>query len=296
MHEPGIGTLVTFNPASVYFETPLAELAQRLLDCGFHHWPVLDADRRVVGILSDADIARHFSARAAARAASNKNSAAPPREMRAFDIMSARVTVIEMSTSWQTALATLVEQQVHSLPVVDDGVLIGIVTSSDFLREYSQNQMTGSRQSVAAFMTKASEPIEADTDLDTARTAMLASGHTHLAVVKGECPLGVISRRTLHMARCAQLVREAMHGDKETKPMLVRELIRTAPTVKPGDRLGTAAHLMVDFGVQAVAVVNQAHRLLGVVSEDELLRAMLSAQRESQSQKSGVVHFRTCSK
>ena len=123
MHEPGLGTLVTFNPASVHVDTPLAELAQRLLDCGFHHWPVLDSDRRVVGIISDADIARHFSACAAARAASSNTSAAPQRELRAFDMMSARVTMIEMSTPWQTALATLVEQQVHSLPVVDDGGL-----------------------------------------------------------------------------------------------------------------------------------------------------------------------------
>jgi CBS domain-containing protein len=294
MNEAGLGTLVTFNPAAVHFEAPLDDLAQRLFDNGFHHWPVVDGARRVVGIISDADIARHFSALAAARMTSER-TASPTYSVLARDIMSPRVATIELTASWRTALAMLIEQDVHSLPVVDDGVLVGIVTSFDFLREFSQGQLSNYRDSVAAIMTKTAETIECSDDLETARAAMLTSGHTHLAVVKGECPLGVVSRRTLHKARCAQLVREAMPTSGSVKPVVVRDLVRTAPTVKPGDRVATAAQLLVDFGVQAVAVVNQTHRLLGVLSEDELLRAMLKAESEDNSRRPNA-YFRACSK
>jgi CBS domain-containing protein len=298
MNDLGLGTLVTFNPSSVQLDTPLAELAQRLLDCGFHHWPVVDRDRRVVGIISDVDVTRHFSASASAHALDRAANVSPLRDAVALDIMSSRVATIDLSTPWRDALATLVEQQVHSLPVVDDGVLVGIVTSSDFLREFSQGELPGSRDPVAAAMTKTTETIEADADLELARSLMLASGQTHLVVVKGECPLGVISRRMLHKARCAQLVREAMGSSTIEQATYARQLVRTAPTVKPGDRLATAAQLMVDFGVQAVAVVNQAHRMLGVVSDDDLLRAMLAGDKEQNSrrQEATTGYFRTCSK
>ena len=82
------------------------------------------------------------------------------------------------------------------------------------------------------------------------------------------------------MAKCRQLLEESLAAESPRSETRVLELVKTAPTVKPGDRLAQAAALMVQHSVQAVAVVNQASKLLGVLSEDEILSAALAGLQD----------------
>jgi Mg/Co/Ni transporter MgtE len=50
-----------------------------------------------------------------------------------------------------------------------------------------------------------------------------------------------------------------------------------APPVKPGQRMFEAAVVMVQEDLPASVVINQANRLMGLVSEDDVLRAMHDA-------------------
>jgi CBS domain-containing protein len=59
-------------------------------------------------------------------------------------------------------------------------------------------------------------------------------------------------------------------------PAVVR-IMHRAPPVRPGQRLFEAALVMVQEGLPAAVVINQANRLMGLVTEDDLLRVMHDA-------------------
>ena len=52
-------------------------------------------------------------------------------------------------------------------------------------------------------------------------------------------------------------------------------VLRKTPAFRPGQRLNEAAALMVEHGLSALAVTNQANRYLGIITADEILKVML---------------------
>lgn len=51
-----IGQIMTVNPFVVRAETPIVEVVRRLSDAGMHHVPVVDENRRVLGMLTQSDL------------------------------------------------------------------------------------------------------------------------------------------------------------------------------------------------------------------------------------------------
>lgn len=51
-----VGDVATSNPVAVAEETPLAECARLLRESGFRHLPVVDAERRPLGMISSRDL------------------------------------------------------------------------------------------------------------------------------------------------------------------------------------------------------------------------------------------------
>ena len=84
-----------------------------------HHVLIVDAERKLVGILSDRDILR----------VANRED-----RVEVGAIMSPPTHTVTPSTSVAQALSVMMDAKVHALPVVDDtGQPVGIVTSTDFL-------------------------------------------------------------------------------------------------------------------------------------------------------------------
>ena len=270
-----LGMLVTYNPIAVCVDETLEQLANRVQGSGFHHWPVVDDNRRLIGIVSESDIVRHYAARrAAADVLAGQGGELNP--VLAEDIMSPRVISTEMHATRSEVLDRMVTHAIHSLPVVDSGQLVGIVTSTDILREFSTGELCENREPVSRRMTKTEDWVDAAATLDEARMELVASGLPYLPVTKGECPLGVISQRMLRTAKCHQMLEDALCAGQSESSERILSLVQSAPTIKPGERLTKAAALMVDYKVQAIAVVSQGSKLFGVISEDEILRAALA--------------------
>ena len=109
--------------------------------------------------------------------------------------------------------------------------------------------------------------VEADATLWDAWQLLFVSGLRHLVVLDiGETSLGVISDRVL----LAQIPATPEHLQSRT----VRDVIRPLPhlLVLPSDHPTKAAALLTEHAVEAVPVVNEAGRLLGIVSESDLVR------------------------
>jgi len=57
-------------------------------------------------------------------------------------IVSRQLVTVDHLASPRRALQLLIDYQIQSLPVLQNGKLLGIVTTDDFLREFSYGQMT----------------------------------------------------------------------------------------------------------------------------------------------------------
>jgi CBS domain-containing protein len=186
--------------------------------------------------------------------------------------MSRQVRTISAQSSAHEALQLLVENRFHALPVVDGERLVGIISSRDFVREFSYGEMPASRDLIVTRLAAVSQTIEAEATLDEAFLAMHDSGVSGLAVLSEGLPVGVVSQRDILRARLS--FEEDGAGVFAAEPPTVARIVRTSPAIRPGQRLCEAAAAMVEQSLPAVTIVNQASRLLGIVTEDDILQVM----------------------
>ena len=58
MIQAELGTVVTYNPLSLSVDNTLVDILRLWTAMEFHDWPVIDDERRLVGLLSEGDIIR----------------------------------------------------------------------------------------------------------------------------------------------------------------------------------------------------------------------------------------------
>ena len=268
----GLGTLITYNPWTVGPATPLDEVAARLQALGIHHVAVVDDSRRVLAMLSETDLVRVRQQKCMATTHGDSGDGdTGPYFVR--DVMSPEAITIAHTAGFADALQLLVQHRIHALPVVEGEQLVGMITSRDFLRELSYGETPESRDAISMHLRPAAESLEPDVTLDEALLTMHETGTSVLAVAKGGCPLGVVSQRDILRTKYAE--DELGLGG----PVAVMPLVRQSPAIRPGQRLCDAAAAIVEGSLPGVTIVNQANRLLGVLSEDDLLRLMYDGAR-----------------
>ena len=273
-----LGTLVTYNPWSVAPTALLEEVAARFEELGIHHVAVVDSDRRAIGMLSETDLLRARQAQRLALVAAGVSDTDDAPLVFARDVMSRDILSIPTSANFRQALDLLLQRRIHALPVVEQGRLLGMVTSRDFIREFSYGELSGAREQVASLLkSKPPEAISPDSSLDDALLTMHDSGVACLAVVQGDCPVGVVSQRDIVREKCRLDEQEDLH--QGVRPAgSIKQVTRNSPAIRSGQRLCEAAAAIIDHSLPAVTVVNQANRLLGLITEDDLLQVLYDGQ------------------
>ncbi len=275
MDSSELGTIATYNPFTITPETPLLEAARLVDELKIYQLPVIDDDGRLVGMLSDGDLLSAVGERSLAVSVAGPFSFDKTfQDFRVSDAMTRRVVTIPHQTRPAEALRLLLQYDLHSAPVVDGERLIGIVSTTDFMRELSYGTTHFSREPVSRFVQKPREPISWDDSLDTAAETMKTNETDYVVVERGDLPLGVLSRRTAHATKYHQVF--ANLQGRPIAEMPVGQLMSSALICRPSQRLCDAVGIMVEGNSQALAVVNQANSLMGVISESALLRDMLS--------------------
>ena len=278
MSGTSLGTLITYNPWSVGPTALLAEIGERFHELRVHHVPVVDSDRRVVGMLSETDLLRARQSQRAVLVGAGVSDTDDAPLVFARDVMSKDVVSISTTATAAEALALLLQRQIHALPVVESGRLVGLISSRDFLREFSYGELECARDSVASLLTaKAQEALEPTATLDQALMAMHDAGVSCLAVARGDCPLGVLSQCDIVREKCRLDEQEEHHQEMRPAPTILR-IVRNSPAIRSGQRLCEAAAAMIEHALPAVTVVNQSNRLLGLITEDGLLKVLYDAQ------------------
>ncbi len=113
--------VMTPNPQCCTAETPLNEVAKLMVeyDCG--EIPVVDASKKLIGVVTDRDIVCRVVAK-------GQN----PCGITAQECMTQPVVSVTEDTSLETVLNTMEENQIRRVPVVDStGCCCGIIAQAD---------------------------------------------------------------------------------------------------------------------------------------------------------------------
>ena len=125
--------IMTKDLQTITVKTPLSEVGKIFANSLFHHLPVISGSK-LVGMLSFTDLMR----------VSFKDSFGVSAEQAVYELLDHTLSVEQVMTQNVTTISTkqtireaaeiLVDSKFHALPVVDDGELVGMVTSADLLK------------------------------------------------------------------------------------------------------------------------------------------------------------------
>jgi len=290
------GTLITYNPVTVSPGDSIAQVLRLMEECETHHMPVVDDDFRVLGIISDLDVARCLESGdgpdALHRRSGSRSDVRSSREdslicrepyddslPNAGEMMTRTVTALESDLAPLVALQAILDKRFHSIPITSDGRLAGIVTSSDFLREFAVLAPSLARSPIAKAMSPWRPTISIESGCDAARQLMTANHAEYVGVTEGVRPRGVVSARRLRRANRLELIADgSFAGDDQlmlNEVASLAEVVGAEPeTIIALHSLGEAATLLYDRKLDGLAVVDDSGRVKGMITETDLLKAL----------------------
>ena len=134
--------VITLTP-----ETDIGRAAQLLLDKGINGAPVLDDEGRVVGILCQSDLVAQQKRLPMPTVftlldsyislSSSKQIEKEVRKIAALTVAEAMTpdpVTVQSDTTLETIAGLMVDSGFHTLPVVDQGTLVGIIGKEDVLK------------------------------------------------------------------------------------------------------------------------------------------------------------------
>lgn len=117
-----VNTVMTPNPAACMANTSVREVARLMLDNDCGEIPVVDAQGKPIGVVTDRDICLRVVANGGDGSAT------------AADAMSAPVRTVQADSSLRDCVTLMENARIRRVPVVDgDGKLTGIVALADIV-------------------------------------------------------------------------------------------------------------------------------------------------------------------
>lgn len=126
-----VGQRMTPDPITIVPDATLADAGDLMARHGIRRLPVVEAER-LVGMVTESDLRR--ASMPGARRATAPETEALLRLVRTREVMTAEVVTVAPDRSIGDAARLLVTHKIGSVPVVDDGRLVGILTITDALK------------------------------------------------------------------------------------------------------------------------------------------------------------------
>jgi H+/Cl- antiporter ClcA/CBS domain-containing protein len=308
--ERPVRAIMTVDPVAVKPTTPLVELIDIALRRGIRTLPVIDAQRVLVGIITDDNLLRcgglgvRLGLVAALSASERVELIGGAAAHVASDIMTTPVVTIAQTARIRAAAAVMIARELKRLPVVDQaGRLVGMLTRSDVLRELlaSPNEAPwsveapaitalGAHPAVEQVMTRDILYVAPDSSIRDVACAMLDAAQQRVVVVdSAQRVLGIITDGDL-LARMPSESRAHLFSrfgsavssralDALGAVPLTAAAIMTTPvvTVQVQTPVHAALRLIMEHRLKRLPVVDAGGRMIGLVGRAAILRALLAS-------------------
>jgi acetoin utilization protein AcuB len=132
--------IMSKNPITIEPDAPVGTAIAVMVERKIRHLPVVDEQGAVVGIITDRDLRNvalapavepYLSAAARRRL---RGIGATLENLRVKDVMTGHAITTKPDMALSQAAALMLEQHIGSLPVIDNGKLVGIITDRDAVK------------------------------------------------------------------------------------------------------------------------------------------------------------------
>ena len=225
---------------------------------------VVVSDGEVTGILTYADIADRLGV--------SKVVAVSIGRLHVSSAMSDTVISVSTNDDVREVAQLMVDRGMSGCPVLDDqGKLVGIITK----RELTRLMEKFTTIPVDELMTKHGllvvNPVER---LVKARFEMLNGGYSGLQVVDGKRVLGILTEKmvAIAMAKFSAEVPDKYRANQIRQLRVVEAMQQQPPLVPVDATVAEAAAMILDAGLNALPVVEEGNRLVGIISATDFTR------------------------
>ena len=125
--------IMTERPRSISADLLAKDAAKEMVRWRLGGLPVVDAEMRVIGILSERDLLRHLLTNYLGDTGSAKTPIPSGRVVR--DVMNRQVLCVSAEQPLAEVAALMANKEVDRVPVVRDGKLVGFLTRGDIVRK-----------------------------------------------------------------------------------------------------------------------------------------------------------------
>ena len=310
--------LMTPDPTSVVASTPLDQIVRTLLSASFGGVPVVDADGRPIGVVTQGDLI--YKGRMPVRLGLLATAAGDRLDeilvalasRTAGEVMSSPAVTIGADRYVREAVDLMIERQLKRLPVVDErGRLTGMLSRLDVFRAITntapdwealgrQQVHVGNLRTVSDIMRRDTHTVAPDTPVEEVIGIIAANDIQRVVVVDPDGRLlGLISDRDLLGAFASDAsdgvweqfktlvsITERGRRHREIKGQLraktASEVMRTdVVTVREDAPIDEVIGLMTARGFKRLPVVDGTGHFKGMVSRDSLLRTGFARQSSS---------------
>ena len=285
-------------------DTPIAIALEMLIGKAYRALPVVDDERRVVGILTDGDLLARLGLPNASLQLELTESELG-RELDALrrsgqtvgDLMISPVITTTEDAAIADAIRVMTQREVKRLPVIDRaGKLVGIVSRVDVLRALAQplvretserTLLPGVHVKVGDVMLTRVSTVRADASLNQVVELLVSTAERRVVVIDAQ-------RRILGIITDGDLLKRASDGERagvlqafagwltgnhgakiDLAKRTAAEVMTGHPiTVTPETPLLDALRLLLQHKIKRLPVVDADGKLVGLVGRGEILQAV----------------------
>jgi CBS domain-containing protein len=185
--------------------------------------------------------------------------------MKVRDVMTSAIVTVAKDRNLKDVLALMAEHNITKIPVVEDGMLVGIVTDGKIADKLGRMHNRGVQTTTlhaSSVMEKDFLMAHPDEDLDNLLVDVGKPGLTMVPVTQGKRLVGVVTKADL-----LRLVRS------ETKVASIMK--REIRAVSPEERLVHARRLLLDHDIARLPVLSGG-KVQGIIAEHEIAGAFAS--------------------
>ncbi|MBU0609461.1 MAG: DUF190 domain-containing protein [Armatimonadetes bacterium] len=286
-------------------DTPLAKAVELLLGQDYRALPVVDEQRRVVGILTDGDLLHRagllpISAQQALTTSELYRHLTMMRRANVTvgHVMSAPAITVRATTSAAQAVRQMVEHDIKRLPVVDEkGRLLGIVSRLDLFRVMAQPPVAetprqppppGTHVTVGEVMMRQVPTVRTDAPLAEVVDLIVTTAQRRVVVVDDEQRVvGIITdgdllkraaeaeRGGILQALASRVPASQQEGAIRLRQRTAGDLMTPQPvSVHPDTPLLDALQLLLEHRIKRLPVVNDEGRLVGLLGRGGVLQVL----------------------
>ncbi len=309
-----VSEVMRHEVATVNPDSPITQVVELLLGKDFTAIPVIDAQRKVVGMVSDNDLLTRGGMNLTI---SLRKAMADPEFVRKLhesledphrkvsEIMTTEVVTTTPDTLLGTAARQMVDKRLKRLPVVDEnGTLVGILGRLDILNTiaavhlpewHPEASVGGPHATVSDVMSREVPTLLESATIEQVFDLLVASSHKRVVVVDGNRHVtGIIADSDL----ISELSREGSPGlleilvskipigkvsddsRKDIRKLRARSardlMTRDVITVRNKMPVASALALSAEKRVKRMPVVDSDGELVGIVGRTEMMRALLA--------------------